>query len=111
MKTLDRKAAIDAYKRRKVVSGVYVVTCVATGERWVGAANDLSTIKNRVWFSLGTGNAPWTSLQAVWKTRGRDAFTFAEVERLAEELEPYAREVALKQRVAHWATEFGAGTI
>ena len=42
---VERKAAIDAYKRRKVVGGIYVVTCAPTGESWVGAANDLSTIK------------------------------------------------------------------
>ena len=108
---VERKAAIDAYKRRKVVGGIYVVTCVPTGERWVGAANDLSTIKNRIWFSLGTGSAPWASLQKAWKAHGSDRFTFAELESLPDDLEPYAREVALKERLAHWQAELAANTI
>jgi hypothetical protein len=107
----ERKAAIDAYKRRKVIGGVYVVTCMPTGERWVGAANDLSTIKNRIWFSLGTGSAPWMSLQKAWKSHGAGSFTFAELEPLADDLEPYAREVALKKRLAHWQAELAANTI
>src|ERR1043166_532856 len=111
MATLDRKAAIDAYKRRKVVGGVYLVTCVPTGQRWVGAANDLSTIKNRIWFTLGHGNALWLSLQAAWKAHGADGFTFAEVERLADDLEAYAREVALNARLAHWRAELGAAPL
>lgn len=32
----DRKAAIAAYKERKVIGGVYAVRCAATGEVWVG---------------------------------------------------------------------------
>ena len=111
MSRIDRKAAIDAYKQRKVLGGVYTVTCVATGERWIGAANDLSTIKNRIWFTLGNGNAQWASLQKAWIAHGRDRFTFSEIERLNEDLEPYAREMALKERLAHWQAELGADTI
>jgi hypothetical protein len=111
MSAIDRKAAIDAYKRRKVIGGVYAVSCEPTGERWVGAANDLSTIKNRIWFSLGQGNAPWAVQQKAWKMHGEDRFTFAELERLPDDLEPYAREVRLKERLAHWLTELGASTI
>ena len=111
MSPIDRKAAIDAYKHRKVVAGIYVVTCQPTGERWVGAASDLSTIKNRIWFTLGHGNAPWASLQKAWKTHGADRFTFAEMERIADDLEPHARQVAMKERLAHWRAELAADTI
>jgi hypothetical protein len=111
MSAIDRKAAIDAYKRRKVVGGVYAVTCEPTGERWVGAANDLSTIKNRIWFSLGHGSAPWAALQKAWKTHGGERFTFAELDRLPDDLEPYARQVRLKECLAHWQAELGASTI
>jgi hypothetical protein len=108
---VDRKVAIAEYKRRKVVGGVYAVTCVPTGERWVGSAPDLSTIKNRIWFTLNLGNAPWIALQAAWKKHGAGAFTFAEVDRLDGDLEPFAREVALKERLAHWRQALAAAAI
>jgi hypothetical protein len=111
MSSADRKAAIDAYKQRKVVGGIYAVTCLATGERWVGAANDLSNVKNRIWFSLGLGRSPWKGLQAAWQAHGPEQFTFAEMERLADDLAPYAKELALKDRLTHWQQELQAATI
>ncbi len=107
----DRKAAVDAYKQRKVVGGVYAVSCVATGEKWLGGANDLGTVKNRIWFSLGTGRSPWPAMQKAWNAHGADAFAFAEVERLKDDLAPSARETALKDRVEHWHQTLGAPTI
>jgi hypothetical protein len=110
-KAVDRKAAIDAYKQRRVVSGIYAVSCVPTGARWVGAASDLSTIKNRIWFTLGLGRSPWPDLQTEWAKYGADSFAFSEVERLDDALAPYEREIALKQRLAHWRQELGAASI
>jgi hypothetical protein len=107
----DRKAAIDAYKQRKVVAGIYSVTCTPTGQRWVGAANDLSTIKNRIWFTLGLPRTSWPDLQAAWNTHGADAFRFEEIERLADDLDPAGRERALKARLAHWRQELSAAAI
>jgi hypothetical protein len=52
MKTEDRKAAVTAYKERKVESGIYAIRCAASGEVWVGSAPNLSTIQNRLWFTL-----------------------------------------------------------
>jgi hypothetical protein len=108
----DRKAAIDAYKQRTVVSGIYAVTCVPTGQRWVGAANDLSTIKNRIWFTLGLPRSPWPDLEKAWNAHGgAAAFTFEEVERLADDIAPYARDIALKERAPYWRQKLGAATI
>lgn len=33
MKTIDRKAAVAAYKKRKAPAGIYTLTCAATGKR------------------------------------------------------------------------------
>ena len=112
MAAADRKAAIDAYKQRKVVGGIYAVTCVPSGERWVGAANDLSTIKNRIWFTLGLPRSPWPEMEKAWNAHGgANAFTFEELERLDEEMPAYAKELALKERVVQWRQKLGAATI
>ena len=49
---LDRKAAVAAYKERKAIPGIYAVRCAATGQAWVGQTPDLTTVRNRIWFSL-----------------------------------------------------------
>lgn len=110
MKTKARKAAIAAYKERKVVGGVYVVRCEATGESWVGGAPDLSTIWRRLSFTLGQGICPHSSLQAAWRAHGRDSFSFEELERVDEELD-YVRDRVLKQRREHWCTVLGGRAI
>jgi hypothetical protein len=111
MSSIDRKAAVAAYKRRKVVGGVYLVTRVPTGECWIGSANDLSTVKNRIWFTLGLGRSPWPALQAAWSAHGAAALRFEEIDRLDEDMPPYARESALKERLAKWREELGATVI
>ncbi|WP_332686342.1 GIY-YIG nuclease family protein [Bosea sp. (in: a-proteobacteria)] len=104
----DRKAAVAAYKERKVVAGIYLVHCLATGERWAGQAPDLATIRNRIWFTLRHGGHRQRSLQAAWNTHGEGAFTFEELERLDEKALEAGRERVLKARLAHWCGELGA---
>ncbi len=104
----DRKAAVAAYKERKVVAGIYLVRCLATGARWAGQAPDLSTIQNRIWFTLRHGSHRQRSLQAAWQAHGEAAFAFEEVERLDEKALEAGRERVLKARLAHWCAELGA---
>jgi hypothetical protein len=111
MKGQDRKTAVAAYKERKVVAGIYAVCCVATGQRWVGRASDLSTVQNRIWFGLRLGSDPHPSLQTAWHAHGSDSFVFEEVERLDDELPDYARELALRDRLVHWRAAFKAEAI
>lgn len=110
MKREDRKAAIAAYKERKVVAGIYAVRCASTGQCWIGRASDLSTIQNQLWFTLRHGNSPHRTLQAAWHAHGVDAFTFREVERLDEE-DALLRDLLLRDRLAHWRAELGAHAI
>jgi hypothetical protein len=111
MDHLDKKAAIAAYKERKASAGIYAVRCAPTGEYWVGRAPDLGTIRNRLWFGLRLGSSPHRGLQAAWHAHGADSFTFEVLERLGEEDLAFAREAALKQRLAHWQAALGAAVI
>jgi hypothetical protein len=109
--SIDRKAAIAAYKERKTVAGIYVVRCAASGEAWVGQAPNLETIQNRTWFTLRQRSHPCRSLQAAWNTYGEAGLTFGECERLEDEERGYVRSALLKERGAHWRTELKAETI
>lgn len=104
----DRKAALAAYKERKVVAGVFAVRCAATGEAWVGRAADISTIRNRLWFALGNGSHPVKSLQVAWATHGPDAFSFEELERFDADELPYVRDATLREAHARWRQALGA---
>jgi len=104
----DRKAAVAAYKERKVVAGIYLLSCLATGERWAGQAPDLATIQNRVWFTLRHGSHRQRGLQAAWNAHGEAGFSFGEVERLDDKALEAGRERVLKARLAHWCAELGA---
>ncbi|MBS7810776.1 GIY-YIG nuclease family protein [Roseococcus pinisoli] len=98
----DRKAAIAAYKERRVATGVYAVRSASTGRQWVGSAPDLATIWNRLSFTLRQGHAPQRSLQAAWREHGAEDFTFAVVEQVDVEKIGYGRDRALRSRVEHW---------
>lgn len=108
MRHEDRKAAVAAYKERKAAAGIYLVRCLASGESWAGQAPDLSTIWNRVWFTLRHGGHHARSLQAAWNTHGEAAFAFEELERLDEKALEAGRERVMKARLAHWCAEVGA---
>ncbi|MBP0444517.1 GIY-YIG nuclease family protein [Roseomonas sp. SSH11] len=107
----ERRAAVAAYKERKIPAGVYALRCAPTGEAWVGAAPDLGTIQNRIWFQLRMGGCPFPTLQAAWNAHGEDAIAFEVLEGLPEETLPYARNAALKERRQHWAGQLGARII
>jgi hypothetical protein len=107
----DRKAAIAAYKERKVAAGLYAVRCAPTGEQWIGRAGDLSTIRNRVWFALRLGNHAQRAMQAAWNAHGADAFDLVELERFEEEEPDYVRDARAKERMAFWRKELNAGSI
>ena len=103
MQKEGRKAAIAAYRDRKVESGVYAVRCVPSGQVWVGSAPDLSTIQNRLWFTLRQGSNTHRTLQAAWADHGADAFTFEVVERLPDDDKPgHDRAAVLKRAHTHW---------
>ena len=111
MKNDDRKAAIRAYKERKTVAGIYALRCTATGQCWVGRAPDVTTIENRIRFSLRQGSDPHPTLQTASKAHGAEAFTFEIVEQLKDEDSAYVRDRTLSERLAHWAGALSAEAI
>lgn len=111
MMGLDRKAAIAAYKERKVPAGIYRVRCLASGQVWVGQAPNLDKIENRIWFTLRQGTHRHRGLQEAWLLHGAENFVLEPVEQLDEETDPYLRDRILKSRLAHWSAELGAAAI
>jgi hypothetical protein len=109
--SIDRKAAIAAYKERKTAAGIYVVRCAATGEAWVGQALDLEKVGNRIWFTLRQGRHLCRTLQTAWNAHGPASLSFAECERLAMEEMSYLRDALLKERMLHWLSELKAEAI
>lgn len=107
----EKKAAIAACKKRESVAGIYAVRCAASGEVWVGQTPNLSTIQNRVWFTLRIGKNPRNGLQKAWLDHGPESFTFEVLERLEDEELPYVRNALLKKRMSHWQSELGARSI
>ncbi len=108
MKGEDRKAAVSAYKERRVAAGIYTVRCTPSGQAWVGSAPDLSTIQNRLWFTLGHGRNAHRSLQEAWNAHGVEAFTFEIVERLEDEDIGYIRDHMLKGLLIRWTEKLQA---
>ena len=111
MKTEDKKAIVTAYKERKVEAGIYAVRCETSAEIWVGSASDLTTIQNRIWFTLRHGTNPDRSLQSAWNMNGADAFSFDVVEQLDEEAIRYDRNRLMRKHLDHWADQLGAVAI
>jgi hypothetical protein len=108
---LDRKAAVAAYKKRKAIPGIYAVRCAASGEAWVGQTPDLTTVGNRIWFSLRQDNGPCRSLQAAWNAQGGEGFALEELELLDDEDRGYVLDADIKARLAHWRTTLDAQAI
>ncbi len=84
MKGEARKAAVAAYKERKVTGGVFAVRCEASGEVWVGHWSDISTVQTRVWFALRNGAYPRREMLEAWRTHGEASFRFDVLETLED---------------------------
>jgi len=109
MKTIDKKAALADYRKRKVVAGIYALCCKETDRKWVGYTPDLSTVQNRLRFMLSTGSHPSKDLQTAWSSHGSGELAFETLERFdADELPAGA---ALQARLAQWRGELNAQTV
>jgi hypothetical protein len=107
----QRKAAVAAYRERKTMAGIYAVICHASDLRWIGRAPNLSTVQNRLWFTLGQGSHPHQALQAAWNQHGPNAFSLDIIERLEDVTMAYVRDAILRDRLSHWCSTFGADAI
>lgn len=112
MTQITRKAAVAAYRERKITAGIYAIRCTASDQVWIGSAPDLSTIENRLWFTLRQGANPHRSLQETWNAHGRAVLTFTVIAHLRDEDDPgYPRRRALKELHQRWLNELGGTRI
>jgi len=108
MKTSERKAAIEAYKSRRVQHGIVAVRCMRADAVWVGPTTRPGTNRNRLWFALRNGQGPNPKMQAAWNAHGEASFTYELVETFDEDLSRAELEVAVKTRLPHWRTVLNA---
>jgi hypothetical protein len=106
MARIDRKAAIDDYKKRKVPAGIYLLTHTGTSGRWIGHAADLDQIMNRIFFTLRMGSHRSAFLQAAWNEGGDDGLAFRRLETFEADGAPEGE--ALKARLAEWCSRLDA---
>jgi hypothetical protein len=111
MKSANKKAALAAYKERKIPVGIYAIRCTATGETWVGQSPNLEAIQNRLLFALRLGSSEHKDLQKVWNDHGEARVTFEILERMTDEEPSFDRDTLLKERTAHWRQTLGAKPI
>ena len=106
----QRRQQIADYKRRAIRSGIYHVHCTTSGERWAGPARDLSTIGNRLWFTLRMGNHPHRQLQQAWNLHGADAFEWHQAHVLEHDpdLHDFEHERLLQDALAEVCRRTGA---
>lgn len=107
----ERKEAIRAYKERKARRGIFTVRCVTTGEVWVGAAPNLDSVQNKIWFILRHGNHRNTQLQASWNEHGEPSFQCVTVEELDEDTPALLVNDVLKRRKQDWIGRLGASAL
>ena len=111
MQESERKAAIDAYRERKVACGIYAIRCVPSQQLWVGSAPNLATIQNRLWFTLRLGQDQRATLQQAWQAHGEAAFRFEILEQWDAAEIGHARARLLKTGVDRWTGALGASPI
>ncbi|MEZ4496357.1 MAG: GIY-YIG nuclease family protein [Thermomicrobiales bacterium] len=107
----ERKAAIGAYKELKVEAGVFALRCTVDDRRWIGRAQNLATIENRLRFTLKRGKSPSASLQAAWTEHGDEAIVFEVIDVLDDQIDQFDRDRALNERQRSIAAELGAELI
>lgn len=69
-----KKELLEAYKHRKPPMGVIALTCLETGEAFLGASKDTQADFNSVCFKLTAGGFPNRRLQQLWNQYGRQGF-------------------------------------
>ncbi len=77
----------------------------------LAASLDLEKIQTRLWFGLRTDANVHPAMQAAWNAHGADSFSFKQLESIDEDASDYVRDATLKDRLAHWRAELGAGVI
>jgi hypothetical protein len=91
-----RRDIAREYKERKVPIGIFSLRCEPTGETWIGSSRNLDGAANSALLGLRMGSHRNKAMQAAWTAHGGDAFVYAVVETLEEDLSPVGKEDWLK---------------
>lgn len=91
------------FLERKQEMGIFQISFEGIENIWVGAAPDISTIQNRIVFTLKHGNAIDNDLTYMYKHHGEAKMRFEIMEKMEFEPDAYLRRGILKTKIAHWA--------
>lgn len=83
----ERKAAVAAYKQRKITGGVFRIANRETGRRLLMADLDLKGAENRFRFSQATGSCTYGKLSGDWARYGGTVFEFEALEEIEKKEE------------------------
>lgn len=104
----QKKEAIEKFKERKPLLGIYGVRCIASGQVWVGSSRNLDATRNGIWFGLRNGSHRDIALQREWNAQGEAAFRYEVLEKLDEDVIPMAVSDLLAGTKKHWMTRLNA---
>ena len=104
----QKREAIDKFKERKSLLGVFAVRCTASGNVWVGSSRNLDASRNSIWFSLRHGSHRDKPLQDEWNAQGEPAFEYEVLEKLKDDVPPLLVPGMLKDTKQRWMTQFDA---
>ena len=99
---MDKRAARNEYKSKKIPKGIFAVRCQATGEAWVGASTHLDSQVNQIWFELRGGLHRNQPMQTAWNAHGEASFAYEIVETLDDDVPPLLLKDLLEARRKHW---------
>lgn len=106
----QRRKAVRDFKEKSATPGIFAVRCLVTDERWLGPSRNLEAQQNGIWFQLRLGTHRVKPMQAAWNAHGEDNLVYEIVEAFEDEdLTPYIVQSMLKERLAYWREELGAG--
>jgi len=104
----SRRQIADEFKQRKIPRGIFVVRCSATGETWVGSSPNLASVRNSLWFQLGTGQYRNRPLQQAWQEHGEGAMTLDVLEPFDDEMSPLLLNDLLTEKKKEWVQRLQA---
>lgn len=105
----SRRDALQAYKEKKTVAGIYAIRCAGSDQVWVAGARNVESQQARFWFGLKNGGHINTAMQSAWTTHGADSFSFEILETIDDEaMTPMGIADQVKARERHWLAALGA---
>jgi group I intron endonuclease len=67
-----------------MTSGIYLITCLANKDRYVGSSKNISNRRRDHWTGLRLGRHHNTHMQSVWNKYGSDTFVFELLEEVPD---------------------------